>query len=190
MTSGSLKTNRAAEFIILTVMIALTRLFDLGTTYLITPDLGFEMNSFVAVFGMGWAGFLAAQALLCLLVIWASYYSLFVMEMTYPLEKGLDFNDFQMFYMFGKSIQEKNPLVKFIKILKLNLPFIGYLLPRLLILSSFFIGMIHALFLFHVRPPIKSVFVLYIVLVIGVLALEKVYAYRNFRIYKRMDYKP
>ena len=52
------------KFVLLTTLLVLTRVADIYTTYLSTPDLKTEANPLVSKFGLGWTGLLIAQVIL------------------------------------------------------------------------------------------------------------------------------
>ena len=107
MTTDADSKKKHIEFIVLLILVIITRAFDLLTTYLLTPDLSYEANPFITLFGLGWYGFILIQLLISLFVITANYYSLFKAKIELPTEKGLTFNRFQWYYTFGRGIKEK-----------------------------------------------------------------------------------
>ena len=177
------KKNRI-EFIILLILVIITRIFDLLTTYLLTPDLSFESNPFITLFGLGWYGFIIIQLLISLFVIATNYYSLFKAKIELPTEKGLTFNRFQWYYTFGRGVKEKKLSQKLLGIIKVNMAFVGYLLPRVLILFSTFITIIHVLLYFGILIPRYYLYTFYLALLFCVVLLNKLYHRALYKDYK------
>ena len=172
------------EFIILLTLVIITRVFDLLTTYLLTPDLSYESNPFITLFGLGWYGFIIIQLLISMFVIAANYYSIFKAKIEYPSEKDLTFDRFQLYYMFGRGIKEKKTSLKLWGVLKVNTAFIGYLLPRVLILFSTFIIIIHILLYFGIIIPQYYLYTFYFALLFCVVLFNKLNHRALYRDYK------
>ena len=66
--------SKVNSFVLLAVLVILTRLGDLYTTYLVTPDLAEETNILVTQLDFGWPAFALSNALLTSLVISLAYY--------------------------------------------------------------------------------------------------------------------
>jgi len=174
------------EFVILSGLIIVTRAADLFSTYLLTPDLDYESNPFVKVFGARWLGFIAIQVIFLLLVMGANYYSLFRAKMVYPPKGGLSFIEFQRFYMFGDGNIKERVSARLLWILRIHVGFVGYLLPRILIIYSTAIVIIHAM-MYNGKPvPQNYIFIFYGALLLGVLVLNKLFHFAHYRVYKRI----
>ena len=180
------RNNKLIEFVVLAALVVLTRIFDLATTYLITPNLDFEFNPYVGLLNLKWKGFILFQTIIAAFVISVNYISLFVVSMVYPEEKGLTLNKFQLFYMFGKVRGPHGLLKRLVTIAKINIPFLGYLLPRLIIFVSFFIGLLHSLILFEISLPVYSFYLFYAELIVGIFVFMGLYTLKHYRIYKEM----
>ena len=181
------KQKRLIEFIIVSFLVILTRVVDLGSTYILTPNLDYESNPFVKVLGVNWVGFVAIQLLFLILVMGVNYYSLFKTKMVYPQQKGLSFNKFQRYYMFGRGVEKNRPLMRLEWIGKVHLGFIGYLLPRVLILYSTIIVTIHALIFYGIPVPRYYLYFLYLFLLFGVVLLNKLFHLAHYRVYKKIS---
>ncbi len=187
MINGNINTPKARnEFIVLTLLIVVTRFFDLVSTYMLTPDLEYESNPFITSFDFKWQGFLVIQLLISTLVIWTNYYSLFKFKIEYPKEKGLSFNDFQMYYMFGRGVKASKLSQKLLGVFKVNLAFVGYLLPRALIVFSTFIVIIHTILFLNIRIPQNYLYVFYLCLLFCVVLFNKLYHRAHYKVYKKM----
>lgn len=178
------KKKARNEFIVLTLLTLLTRLFDLTSTYLLTPDLKYESNPLITSFSINWQGFILIQLFVSILVIWTNYYSLFKTKIEYPRERGLSFNEFQMYYMFGRGVQASTIIGKLLGLIKVNLAFIGYLLPRVLILFSSVIILIHSMLYNGILIPPTYIYVLYGCLLFSVVLFNKLYLRKHYTIYK------
>jgi hypothetical protein len=180
------RKNKYVEFIVLTAIVLLTRIFDLTTTWLITPNLDFEFNPYVGLLNLKWKGFILFQIVIAAFVIAVNYISLFVVSMVYPEQKGLSLNKFQLFYMFG-NVRDSHGLIKrLVTIAKINVPFLGYLLPRLIIFVSFFVGLLHCLILFEISLPAYSFYLFYAELVVAIFVFIGLHTLKHYRIYKEM----
>ena len=52
------------EFCILTLLLIITRFWDITSTYIITPNLEKETNPIVSIFGQGWLSIIIIQIIL------------------------------------------------------------------------------------------------------------------------------
>jgi hypothetical protein len=179
-------TRARDEFIVLTALIILTRFFDLASTYILTPNLQYESNPLITSFDFKWQGFLIVQLLISTLVIWVNYFSLFKSKIEYPKEKGLNFNEFQMYYMFGRGVEAENFWSKLLGVFKVNLAFVGYLLPRALIIFSTFIIVIHSLLFNGIKIPQYYLYTFYCILLFSVVLFNKLYHRVHYKVYKNM----
>ncbi len=178
--------KKRLEFSVLCSLIIITRGFDLATTYMLTPDLAYESNLFITFFGFGWKGFILIQLLLSIAVIGANYYSIFRSKIKYPKEPGLSFNEFQLHYMFGKGVKSQRFLRRLLGVFKVNLTFIGYLLPRMLILFSTAIVIVHTLLYFGIRIPYNYIYTFYGILLFSVVLFNKLYLRAHYRVYNSL----
>jgi hypothetical protein len=70
--------SKVSSFMLIVASVLLTRLGDLYTTYLATPDLAEETNILVTQLGFGWPAFAISNAVLTGIVIFSAYYYYFM----------------------------------------------------------------------------------------------------------------
>lgn len=124
---------KVKEFYWTAGLLILTRMGDIVTTYLVTPDLRNESNIAVKIFGLGWTGALLVQTLVVALVIRLNHYHIFKARRDYPAEAGYSFLDFSMLYYFGKKGGWMDFLYKTPKDMNVFCDFLGEVVPRVLI---------------------------------------------------------
>ena len=66
--------NKKTKFIILAILVALGRFYDVFTTSLYIPDLKNETNIIVSLLGGGWTIVLILQIILTATIIFCLYY--------------------------------------------------------------------------------------------------------------------
>ena len=128
------------EFFLLTLLLIITRFWDVITTYMVTPDLERETNPLVSIFGRGWVAVIIFQVILVSIIIILSYLSLFKIKSSYPSQKGYSYKEFIRYYYFGKKENLIKMIYKFPKDKVTLMKLLGYVLPRALIVVSIFIS--------------------------------------------------
>lgn len=81
--------SKKTKFIILAILVAAGRFYDVFTTSLYTPDLKNESNIIVSLFGGGWTIVLILQTLLSVTVIYCLYCYFFKFQTVRPAENNL-----------------------------------------------------------------------------------------------------
>jgi len=176
------------EFCILTLLLIITRFWDITSTYIITPNLEKETNPIVSIFGQGWLSIIIIQIILISVIIIFNYYSLFKIKSIHPSHKGYTFIDFLTYFYFG----EKQNLIKLLykfpknKIILVNM--LGYVLPRTLIVVSVFISLSSTfLIISSSYAKFYSVARPYYYIVLALIALFFIFCFfrREYNIYQK-----
>jgi hypothetical protein len=119
------------EFAALAALLLLTRAGDGLLTHAITPDLSREANPVSSVLGLGWAGLIAAAAVVLAGVMWLNYVSLTRPCDNFPAEFGADWPAFRADYfdVRGTALFARHPGRVFAYVC-------GYAFPRAIIAWS------------------------------------------------------
>ncbi len=128
------------KFISLTVLLVVSRLVDIFTTYKYIPDLQGEKNPLVSILKMGWTGTLIIQGLGLCLLVYTLYIYCFKTVNTKPIDKSTTLKEFISIFHFGNphdfsKILYKLPSNKYSFIYSL-----GAILPKGLIIFSLLVG--------------------------------------------------
>lgn len=91
------------KFILLTVLLILTRFADIETTYQSTPDLKYEFNPLVSKLGFGWTGLIFTQVVFLLLIIYALWIYCFRDVEVLPVEDKLPMKKFISLFYFKNT---------------------------------------------------------------------------------------
>ena len=142
--------------------IILLRLLDLGLTFFYTPELQYEWNPVVSVFGYSWLGMLVTQILLVSLIIFVmSFY--FYKKPLLDLPRDLSFKEYIYYYFHNKKRTTKKKLLDFNR----------RSLDRVLAYNGFILMTL-------------SISVSYLAIINNILIIRNVRAYTYF-IYKHSD---
>lgn len=165
------------------------RILDLMITFHYTPDLSFEFNPVVSVFGASWSSFIVIQ--LILFVFLSFIISFYFFTEKNKIEKtGLSFFDFIHFYFHGELKPLHARFSLYPKDIRRHLSFNGFLFMVLSIGVSVF-AVIHNLLLVHsinwyeflIVHYHKTVFSLLMVLSIVISSLT--YFLIEYSVYKK-----
>ena len=85
-----MKRIKTSTFIILSILVVISRAFDVITTGLYIPDLEGETNIIVQLFGAGWTSVIIIQSLMIAAIIFLLHYYLFRYRPNYPAGKDLN----------------------------------------------------------------------------------------------------
>jgi hypothetical protein len=143
MKIPSTHLNRRYLFAILTIV--LLRALDLFITYRYTPNLSFEANPVVSVFGASWKGLIIFQAFLVAFIVFLMHFY-FARKTPLIEQKELPFHDFIYIYFFNKLKPWPKRMFTFPKNIKRHLALNGFLLMVLAIAISIF-AIVHNLLL-------------------------------------------
>ncbi len=137
------------KFLYLSLLLILTRCADIFTTYLSTPDLKYEFNPLVSIFGSGWTGVIFFQILFLVFFIYALWiYESKIIEVP-AFDKGLSFRKFISLFYFRNT----NSFLKLFYKLPTNknsfFYSIGYIGSYCLIIISFLVSFSTALLLIN-----------------------------------------
>lgn len=91
------------KFILLSILLILTRLADILTTYQSTPDLKYEFNPLVSKLGLGWTGLILTQVAFLLLIIYALWIYCFRNVEVLPVENKLSMKKFVSLFYFKNT---------------------------------------------------------------------------------------
>ncbi|MGB4655605.1 MAG: hypothetical protein WBH98_09265 [Bacteroidales bacterium] len=137
---NSKQTYKTRKFIILALLVIVGRLYDATTTYLYTPDLTYETNVLVKLFGAGWTSFAIIQTTLTVIIIYLLYFYLFKFKPITPPEKNLNIKQFASYLFFNDTISFHKMFYKTTKNKKTLFASIGYIVSMTLISISFVVG--------------------------------------------------
>jgi hypothetical protein len=129
------------------LIILVLRIADLLITYHYTPDLSFEFNPLVSIFGAKWFAFIVLQLIIVTFISFVIYFYFF-QERNKIDRKGLSFLDFMYCYFNGELKPLHARFAFFPKHVKRHLAFNGFILMVLSIGVSIF-AIIHNLLLVH-----------------------------------------
>lgn len=91
------------KFVLLSIWIILTRIYDASSTYLHTPDLSKEANPLVSAAGLGWVPLLTIIGLLSAYILFAFFQSTFNTRSIHPLDGGYNFRQFAAYLYLGEK---------------------------------------------------------------------------------------
>ncbi len=168
------------EFVLLTVLLCATRISDMVTTYLVTPDLARETNPMASMLDQGWASVIGVQVVLVSAIVALNYYSLFKSQPAHPSQAGLSFGQFATRYYLGRERHWMNLIFRLPHRWSVFVRAFGYTLPRALIVIGLMVTLSSALLSVSQAyadsyPPL---YVFYVVIVCVALF----FYYRFFRI--------
>lgn len=169
--------------------IILLRLLDLGLTFFYTPELHYEWNPVVSVFGYSWIGMLVTQVLLISLIIFVmSFY--FYKEPLTNLPHDLTFKDYIYYYFHNKKRTSKKKWLDFNRrSLNRVLAYNGFILMTLSISVSYLAIINNILVIRQVRA--YSIFIynhsdIFFPVLLVILAISSFYLFfaLEYRTYK------
>lgn len=106
-------------------------------TYLYNPDLTYEYNPLVSLFGASWAGLIGIQFFILLIVsFFACFY--FKLPEVQVAEENLNFTDFVYFYFFNKKRPWPERMLSMSANIKSHMIFVGFIVTVSAILVSLF----------------------------------------------------
>lgn len=129
------------EFMLLTVLLCVTRLSDLLATFIVTPDLVRETNPMVSIFGQGWTWLIGVQVVLVSSIVWLNYLSIFKPRPDHPPQSGLSLGQFATTYYFGREQHWTNLIFRLPYRRSVFVKVFGYTLPRVLIVVGLVVSM-------------------------------------------------
>jgi len=132
------KNKEKAIFILIVILLLISRCYDFITTYLYTPDLLNEGNPLVVYLGFGWTHLIIITAVLLVGVIYCFYLDYFKRDKIIT-ENKLSFKEFVPYSYFGR---DEKIIAIFYKTPKLKpfLRWLGYTITYTLIVVGFMIG--------------------------------------------------
>jgi hypothetical protein len=131
--------NKNLSFLIVCVLLVLSRTYDFLATYFYTPDLRNESNILVKIFDLDYTGLFFIQLALTSLVIFCYYIYLFE---KYKITESVvlkNIKEFISFFHYGKKVQLSSFLYKSPKLLSVIYS-IGYIVTYSLICIGFIVG--------------------------------------------------
>ena len=128
------------KFITLSALLVLTRLADIYTTYLSTPDLKYEFNPLVSKLHLGWTGLILAQMAFLIFLIYALWVYCFKNVDTSTIEKGLSMTRFVSLFYFGNTTSFSKVFYKLPTNKNSFLYSVGYIVTYTLIVISIVIS--------------------------------------------------
>lgn len=128
------------KFISLSILLIISRLFDILTTYLYIPNLEGEFNPLVSIFKLGWLGALFVQFLGLFFLIYAVYVYCFKKVETISFDNKTSLKSFIAIFHFNNP----NHFVKLFYKLPTNknslIYSLGAIVSKGLIIFSFLVG--------------------------------------------------
>jgi hypothetical protein len=125
------KKTALSLYLVIFLLLFCSRIFDMSTTYLVTPNLAMESNVIVRFLGFGWFRFIVMNILIIMvffLLFWFSW-------MRYSYWKAMRYK----FEIYSKNLSENKT-----KSRKIALE-IGITLPIYVIITGYFQGLINLL---------------------------------------------
>ncbi|MFA5772466.1 MAG: NosD domain-containing protein [Thermoplasmata archaeon] len=166
-------------------LIVLSRLADIGTTYIFDKNLMFEQNMFVKELGFGW-NFLVIRDILAVTIVSAFFlYYLAVRKDCYPQNKGYTIGKFALFLTSGKDVsffqsffktpRRKNFFMTISFMLSIGTIFLGFTIG----LMNFLAGVynIHLMG----REPLLKIVLMAVVYAIVALSILILVSYRGYK---------
>lgn len=176
--------NKKKEFLVLLILLLLTREADGILTYKITPDLSRELNPLVKFFGFGWAGLIFIPLLIIVPTVWLNYKSIFHPFDNFPKD-NISFGLFKKFY-FNSS----NPNLK-THTGKIVIQTLGYIVPRVFIVWGLWV-ITHNFLVLIENPTYKFLRAEYKIWIVGYMlpgilgvALTTPFLKREFKRYQK-----
>ncbi len=126
------------KFIIISILLIISRTFDAITTYFYTPDLSHECNPLISIFGLGWIHLIVVQVLLIGIAIYLFHFYTFKKVDTVEFNKNTNLKEFVSIFNFNN----KNNFYKIFYKLPTNKNALKYSLGYVLTYSLIFIGFI------------------------------------------------
>lgn len=162
------------RFVIVSLWIILTRIYDAYSTYQLTPDLSKEANPLSSLLWMNWTLLLVTIWLLMIYVLYAYYLVLFKPKSLLPAEQWYSFSNIVAYTYFGKKDywfamlyklpRDINRLTYYVgNILIKGLVFVGFLstIMRLLIHYTDFYKKIHSATIVYTIMMIGMIIIIY-----------------------------
>ncbi len=130
----------SAKFSTLAALTIAGRFYDVGTTYLYSPDLSNETNIIVKLFGRGWFGIISFQSLLTGMVVYFLYFYFYKYEAIHPPKPGLTLKQYVSYAAFGDTESFAGIFYRFPTNRPVFFASAGYAASMTLIYSSFIAG--------------------------------------------------
>ena len=96
-----MRKHRSREFWFFSLALIVLRLADVGITYVVTPDLRWEINPLVSVAGFGWLALIIANVVGVSLVLVLLYFSQLQLPAWQTPGPGYSQKEFVSHYLFG-----------------------------------------------------------------------------------------
>ncbi|NUM61542.1 MAG: hypothetical protein HUU44_05240 [Ignavibacteriaceae bacterium] len=137
---NSEQTSKTKKFILIALLVIVSRLYDVFTTYLYIPNLEGETNILVKFLGAGWTTVIIFQSLLVGLTIFLLFFYFFKFKPDYPTEKGLTLKQFASFLYFNNTNSFNKLFYKTPNNKGAFLASIGYVVSMTLLTIGFMVG--------------------------------------------------
>jgi hypothetical protein len=140
-----MKNNAGLEFWFFSVSLVTLRVADVVITYIVSPDLRWEINPLVSVAGLGWLSLITSNVAGVAVILILFHYSLVRGGDLYPTEPGYSVKEFISHYLFG----ERHSFRKIYYVVPTNrraiIEYAGYVSIRVLTVWSLIIVVHNAL---------------------------------------------
>ena len=140
-----MKNSAVLRFWLAAFSLITLRAADVAITYVVSPDLRWEINPLVSVAGLGWFALIAGNIVGVAGILALFYYSLSRRAELFPPEPGYSLKEFVSHYLFG----ERHSFRKIYYVVPKNrsaiLEYSGYVSMRVLTAWSFVIVVHNAL---------------------------------------------
>ena len=113
------------------------RALDLLLTYKYNPNLNYEYNPLVSIFGASWTGLIGAQLVLLMVVAFFAWYY-FKLPAVKVTEENLNLPDFVYCYFFHKARPWPERMLSMPKKLNSHMIFVGFMVTASAVLVSLF----------------------------------------------------
>lgn len=138
--NNSEQSGKIKKFILIALLVIVSRLYDVFTTYLYIPDLEGETNILVKFFGAGWTTVIIFQSLLVGLTVFLLYFYFFKFKPNYPTEKRLSLKQFASYLYFNNTNSFDKLFYKTPHNKRAFFASIGYVVSMTLLTIGFMVG--------------------------------------------------
>ena len=125
------------KFAITVLILIILRALDLFLTYLYNPNLNYEYNPIVSIFGASWTGLIGMQLIVLLIVAFFAWYY-FKLPAVKVAEENLNFPDFVYCFFSNQNRPWPDRIFSKPTNVKSHIIFVGFMVTASAILVSLF----------------------------------------------------
>lgn len=138
------RTSPVSRFWFFSLSLVSLRCADVWITFIVTPDLRWEINPLVSIAGLGWSALILSNVIGTVAAVLFAYLSLPQGDALYPPESGYSQKEFISHYLFGErhSFHKIYYVVPYNK--KAIVQYCGYVFVRVLTIWSLIVVLYNA----------------------------------------------